>query len=116
MTDEVQTSPETETLDATIALRNLLQRIDDHFGHSDHRWDWKEQADARAALSRGHAQCLDLKPVAWRYRFVTSIYGDLSDWFIVDDEKSIPSRNPNMQTVQPLYTTGPDTSTDRTSK
>lgn len=30
-------------------LQALLDRIDDHFG-SRPEWDWKEQADARAAL------------------------------------------------------------------
>lgn len=52
-----------------------------------------DYADAAARAS---------EPVAWRYRFVTSVDGkEWSDWFIVDDPKSIPSREG--QIVQPLY-------------
>jgi hypothetical protein len=64
----------------------------------------------RRELAAGHAPTVQ-QPVAWRYRFVTSVDGDLSDWFIVDDIRSIPTRTD--QTVQPLYTTSPDTSTDQ---
>jgi hypothetical protein len=43
--------------DIEEALRNLLQRVDDHFGgYTGQEWDWKEQADARAALSRHDTQ------------------------------------------------------------
>lgn len=43
--------------------------------------------------------------VAWRYRFITSEQRDWSDWFIVDDPKSIPNRPlPDLE-IQPLYTT-----------
>lgn len=41
------------------------------------------------------------EPVAWRYRFVTSVDGDWSDWFIVDDPQSIPKRD--NQVVQALF-------------
>lgn len=42
------------------------------------------------------------EPVAWRYRFVVDRDGGLSDWFVVEDAASIPTRQ--QQTVQPLYT------------
>jgi len=36
--------------DVIAALRNLLARVDDHFGGRA-EWDWKEQTDARVALA-----------------------------------------------------------------
>jgi hypothetical protein len=43
------------------------------------------------------------EPVAWRYRFVTSVQRDWSDWFIVDDEPSIPELAADDVQVQPLF-------------
>ncbi len=55
----------------------------------------------RASVTSGAAEARE--PIAWRYRFVTSVDGkEWSDWFIVDDPRSIPCREG--QTVQPLYT------------
>lgn len=49
-----------------------------------------------------------LKPVSWRYRFVTTVDGkDWSDWFIVDDRESIPYRDPARQVIEPLYAAPP---------
>jgi len=60
--------------------------------------EYHDAAEAIPASTKTEGQ----QPVAWRYRFVTSIYGDLSDWFMVDDLSSIPPRDD--QTIQPLFT------------
>lgn len=45
------------------------------------------------------------QPVAWRYRFVTSIQRDWSDWLIVHNERSIPDRPLSDIEIQPLFAT-----------
>lgn len=47
----------------------------------------------------------EVEAVAWRYRFVTSVQGDLSDWYVVHDAQSIPKRDD--QIVEPLYAAPP---------
>jgi hypothetical protein len=61
---------------------------------------------ATVAAASTLPQALEAEPVARRYRFVTGVDGkELSDWFIVDDLRSIPRREG--QAIQPLYASPP---------
>jgi hypothetical protein len=83
------------------ARNDLGSRDNEAMTRAVTRWNTR-QAASQGSAGGERSAVQSGEPVAWRYRFVTSVDGkELSDWFIVDDPKSIPSREG--QTVQPLY-------------